>query len=76
MYVNLDFHGNSYIDEISNGDGSIYNQPLWTNAWVQLVTIILQNIPAAQGKLLIDLVNEPDGCAGPLTLLNRPNAEC
>ena len=61
FYVNLDYHGNEYTDSLGNGVGSIYDQPGWTQAWVQLLTIVLQNVPAAQGKLMIDLVNEPDG---------------
>lgn len=63
FYVNLDYHGNKYTDSLGNGVASIYDQPSWTAAWVQLLTIILQNVPSAQGKLFIDLVNEPDGCA-------------
>ena len=29
--------------------------------WVALVTKILQDAPEVQGKLLLDLINEPDG---------------
>lgn len=61
FYVNLDYHGNSYTDLLGNGVGSIYDQPGWTLAWVQLLEIILKNVPAAQGRLFIDLINEPDG---------------
>ena len=70
--MNVDYHSSKYTDELANGDGSIYNQETWTATWVQLLTTILQNVPAAQGKLLIDLVNEPDrsaqSCAAELTL--------
>jgi hypothetical protein len=33
----------------------------WVDEWVSLVADILTLAPAAKGKLLLDLVNEPDG---------------
>lgn len=62
FYVNVDYHSNKHTDEIAHGDGSIYNQEAWTATWVQLIETILRNTPSAQGKLLLDLINEPDGC--------------
>ena len=32
--------------------------------WAALVTKILRDAPEAQGKLLLDLINEPDRCGG------------
>lgn len=56
----MDYHGNKYTDELAHGDGSIYNQASWTTTWVQLVDTIIKSVPQAAGKLLIDLINEPD----------------
>lgn len=61
FYVNVDYHSNLFTDEVAHGDGSIYNQDTWISTWVQLLEAILQSVPAAAGRLLIDLVNEPDG---------------
>jgi hypothetical protein len=33
----------------------------WVDEWVSLVADILTLAPAAKGRLLLDLVNEPDG---------------
>ena len=53
--MNVDFHSNA------EGDRSLYTQASWIANWVQLVTSILSTVPQAAGKLLIDLINEPDG---------------
>ena len=58
----LDFHSNRYGDSLGAGNESLYDQPSWIASWVQLVQSVLKNTPAAAGKLLIDLINEPDGC--------------
>ena len=75
FYVNVDYHSNSYTNTLAHGDGSIYDQPTWTATWVQLITTILQAVPQAEGKLLIDLVNEPDGCVR-ATQHFRPTVGC
>ena len=63
FYVNIDYHSNNYTNQIAGGDGSIFDKPTWTQTWVYLLETIVKSVPQAQGKLLIDLINEPDGCA-------------
>ena len=59
----LDFHSNRYGNSLASGNESLYDQASWIQSWVALVKSVLTNTPAANGKLLIDLINEPDGCA-------------
>ena len=73
LYVNIDFH--SYgLEPIgqsaaalgaSGADFLPYTPVEFFSAWTNLVSLILDNIPAARGKLLLDLLNEPDGYATP-----------
>ena len=63
FYVMLDFHSNRYGNSLASGNESLYDQASWIQSWVALVKSVLTNTPAASGKLLIDLINEPDGCA-------------
>ena len=63
FYVNIDYHSNNYTNQIAGGDGSIFDKPTWTQTWVYLLETIVKSVPQAQGKLLVDLINEPDGCA-------------
>ena len=63
FYVMLDFHSNRYGNSLASGNESLYDQASWIQSWVALVKSVLANTPAANGKLLIDLINEPDGCA-------------
>ena len=39
----------------------IYDQDAWMKEWVDLVNRITQDAPETHGKLLLDLINEPDG---------------
>lgn len=41
----------------------MYNKEQWIANWVTLLRNILTLAPEAQGRLLIDLMNEPDGYA-------------
>lgn len=50
-----------YGDSLAAGNESLYDQPSWVQSWVALLKSVLQNTPAAAGRLLIDLINEPDG---------------
>ena len=67
FYVNIDYHSNNYTNQIAGGDGSIFDKTTWTQTWVYLLETIVKTVPQAQGKLLIDLINEPDGYACVLT---------
>ena len=51
----------SYGDALAEGNESLYKQASWVASWVALVQSVLNNTPSAAGKLLIDLINEPDG---------------
>ena len=73
FYVNIDYHSNNYTNQIAGGDGSIFDKQTWTQTWVYLQETIVNSVPQAQGKLLIDLINEPDGCACTPCLL-QPSA--
>ena len=55
------FDGRRYGDSLAEGNESLYQQASWIASWVALVKSVLENTPAAHGKLLIDLINEPDG---------------
>ena len=56
-------HTKLYLKRLCvQGNESLYNQASWIASWVQLVQSILATVPQAAGKLLIDLINEPDGC--------------
>lgn len=46
---------------MAEGNESLYKQASWVASWVALVQSVLNNTPSAAGKLLIDLINEPDG---------------
>ena len=61
FYVNVDYHSNNYTNDVANGDGSIFDKPTWTQTWTYLLETIVKSVPQAQGRLLIDLINEPDG---------------
>ena len=60
FFVNLDFHSNLQQDASAQSNYSFANQGAWIEQWSELLTAILQN-PNAKGRLLIDLINEPDG---------------
>jgi hypothetical protein len=51
----------SYGDSLAAGNESLYQQASWIQSWVALLKSVLENTPGAHGKLLIDLINEPDG---------------
>ena len=61
----MDYHSNNYTNDVANGDGSIFDKPTWTQTWTYLLETIVKSVPQAQGRLLIDLINEPDGCVHP-----------
>ena len=58
-----------YGDSLALGNESLYDLPSWVQSWVALVKSVLENVPAAHGRLLIDLINEPDGWASRLSAL-------
>ncbi|KAK9832841.1 hypothetical protein WJX81_006071 [Elliptochloris bilobata] len=55
LYVVLDFHS------FRNDDNIVYSVQDFVAAWAGLVTDVLAAAPEAQGRLLFDVVNEPDG---------------
>eukprot|EP00884_Botryococcus_braunii_P018123 jgi/Botrbrau1/4995/Bobra.0396s0021.1 len=58
FYISLDYHSNKWG---GSGDQSVFNRRQWVANWVALLKNILALAPEAQGRLLIDLMNEPDG---------------
>ncbi|CAL8465540.1 g5076 [Coccomyxa elongata] len=69
LYVNLDFHSIGVHETLTTGntpfsgadDYTLYDVDGWVGLWVSLVKDILADTPEAKGRLLIDLINEPDG---------------
>jgi aryl-phospho-beta-D-glucosidase BglC (GH1 family) len=59
FYINVDFHSNKWGGV---GDQSVFNKAQWIANWAALLRNILTQAPEANGRLLIDLMNEPDGC--------------
>lgn len=59
FYINVDFHSNKWG---GIGDQSVFNKAQWIANWAALLRNILTQAPEAKGRLLIDLMNEPDGC--------------
>ncbi len=53
----LDFHS------FQGGDVIVQSVPDFVAAWAGLVTDVLALVPEARGRLLLDIMNEPDGCA-------------
>ena len=47
-------------------EDNIFDKESWMSQWVDLVTQLVQYAPETHGRLLLDLINEPDGCAFPL----------
>jgi len=60
FYVNLDFHSNMNQDVGANRNESFANQTAWINNWATLLKDLVKT-PANKGKILVDLINEPDG---------------
>ncbi len=52
----LDFHS------FQGGDVIVQSVPDFVAAWAGLVTDVLALVPEAHGRLLLDIMNEPDGC--------------
>ena len=75
FYVNVDYHSNNYTNDVANGDGAIFDKPTWMQTWTYLLETIVKSVPQAQGRLLIDLINEPDGCADPLSALSQGTSD-
>jgi hypothetical protein len=44
---------------------NIFDKDVWMTQWVTLVNSIVQQAPEVHGKLLLDLINEPDGSVSP-----------
>lgn len=51
---------NMYQDQGTKANMSFHDQGAWINNWATLLTDILKT-PANKGKILVDLLNEPDG---------------
>lgn len=60
FYVNLDFHSNGFQDKAVKKNQSFADQNAWIQNWATLLKD-LQKTPANKGKILVDLINEPDG---------------
>ena len=60
FYVNLDFHSNGFQDAGVSSNQSFANQTAWIANWKGLLTDLVKT-PANKGKILVDLINEPDG---------------
>jgi hypothetical protein len=58
-------------------EDNIFDKESWMSQWVDLVTQLVRYAPETHGRLLLDLINEPDGCAFPLPLsfLGTPSHE-
>ena len=59
---------------------NVADKATFVTQWVALVTKIMQDAPEVQGKLLLDLINEPDRCGGlpgtdPFNSVNPCNPE-
>ncbi|CAL8465539.1 g5075 [Coccomyxa elongata] len=54
FYVNIDYH-------TSDPDDRIHDFYTFVSNWTTLVTRVLTEIPEAQGRIVLDLINEPDG---------------
>ncbi|EIE23036.1 hypothetical protein COCSUDRAFT_63419 [Coccomyxa subellipsoidea C-169] len=69
FYVNLDFHSIGVHETLVTGDTpfsgaddyTLYDMDGWVGLWVDLVKDVLADSPEAKGRLIIDLINEPDG---------------
>ena len=66
FYVNLDFHSFGADEGFLVEPADV--EPL-VNAWADLVANILAAVPEIQGRLMLDLLNEPDGCGPGLPIL-------
>lgn len=44
-------------------EDSIYDKGAFVANWVNLVKNVVADAPETNGKLLVDFINEPDGCA-------------
>ena len=53
-------------------EDNILDKESWMAQWVDLVTQLVQYAPEAHGRLLLDLINEPDGCVQLLFFPGRP----
>lgn len=53
-----------YQDMASRKNESFADQGAWINNWAILLEDI-QKTPENKGKILVDLINEPDGCVLP-----------
>jgi hypothetical protein len=62
----LDFHS------FQGGDVIVQSVPDFVAAWAGLVTDVLALVPEARGRLLLDIMNEPDGCARRVVALPCP----
>lgn len=60
FYVNLDYHSNMNQDVGTEKNESFADQAAWINNWATLLEDLLKT-PANKGKILVDLINEPDG---------------
>lgn len=60
FYVNLDYHSNMNQDVGALRNESFANQTAWISNWASLLTDLTKT-PANKGKILVDLINEPDG---------------
>ena len=68
----LDYHPG--ID-IPNAERSVLSVAEFVDGWKDVLSAVLEAVPAARGRLLVDLLNEPDGFAltwnsagGPLSI--------
>ena len=66
FYVNLDFHSFGADEGFLVEPADV--QPL-VDAWADLLANILAAVPGIQGRLMLDLLNEPDGCGPGLPIL-------
>ncbi len=53
-------------------EDNILDKEAWMAQWVDLVTQLVQYAPETHGRLLLDLINEPDGCACTSIFPSRP----
>lgn len=60
MYVMLDYHPG--ID-IPNAERDVLDVKEFVAGWKDVLSAVLEAVPSARGRLLVDLFNEPDGFA-------------
>lgn len=60
MYVMLDYHPG--IDVVG-AERSVLSVGEFVSGWREVLTSVLEAVPAARGRLLVDLLNEPDAFA-------------